>query len=172
MNLSAPSWDLFITLFLIISVGYGFLMQRERIVVTIVSAYLALVVSQMFWPSVFGFFHGDNPLLGRYFVRADLSEAQVQIGLFVISMILISTKAGIDAQKGKGWLSPFELLVLSGLAGAVIATTIIGYLPEESRTHLAEQSRFVFYLVHYHNLLLIAPIAAMVALGFHKGARE
>lgn len=144
-------------------------MQRERIVVTIVSAYIALVVSQMFWPSVFGFFHGDNPLLGRYFVRASFTESQVQIGLFVLAMILISTKAGIDAEKGKGWLSTFELLTLSAAAGALIATTILGYLPEDVRVSLAEQSRFVFYLVHYHNLLLIAPIAALVGLGFYKG---
>lgn len=169
MNFSAPSWDLFIVLFLIIAVGYGFLMQRERIVVTMVAAYLGFVVSALFWPEVFGFFHGTNPLLGRYFIRAEVNESQVQIGLFVISMILVSSKAGIDAERGRGWLSGFELFVLSALIGAMIAAIILGYLPEAAQLALAEQSKLMRYLVNYHDLALLAPITSLVALGIRNG---
>jgi hypothetical protein len=169
VNFSAPSWDLFILLFLIIAVGYGFLMQRERIVVTMVAAYLGFIISALFWPEVFGFFHGTHPLLGRYFIRAEVSEAQVQIGLFVISMILVSSKAGIDAEKGRGWLSGFELFVLSALTGALIAAVILGYLPEAARTALAEQSKLIRYLVQYHDLAILAPIAGLVLLGIRNG---
>ena len=169
MNFSAPSWDLFIVLFLIIAVGYGFLMQRERIVVTMVAAYIGVVIASLFWPDVFGFFHGTQPLLGRYFIRADVTESQVQIALFVGSMILVSAKAGIDAEKGRGWLSGFELFALSALIGAMIAAVILGYLPEAARSALAEQSKLMRYLVMYHDLAILAPVAGLVALGIRNG---
>lgn len=172
MDLSTPSWDLFIVLFLIIAVGYGFLLQRERIVVTLVSAYIGLVVMNLFWPEVFGFFHGDNPLLGRYFIRANISEAQTQIGLFLITMILVSSKGGIDAERGRGWLSTFELAVLSVLAGALILATILNALPDANVAPLVEQSKLVRYLVTYHDLWIAAPAAALVFLGFRSGRRS
>lgn len=172
MNLSTPSWDLFIVLFLIIAVGYGFLLQRERIVVTMVSAYIGLVVTSLFWPEVFGFFHGTNPLMGRYFIRANLSEAQIQIGLFVLTMILVSSKGGIDAERGRGWLSPIELTILSALTGAMILTTVLGYLPINTTGPLIEQSRLVRFLLTRHDLWIVAPAAALVFLGFRNSSRR
>lgn len=171
MNFSAPSWDLFLILFLIIAVGYGFLMQRERIVVTMVAAYLGLVVSAMVWPEVFGFFQGTHPLLGKYFIRANVTESQVQMGLFVLTMIAVSTYAGLDADKGRGWLSGFELFVLSALTGALIAAVIVSYLPEAARSHLGEQSELAGYLVRYHDLAILAPILGIVLLGIRNGRR-
>lgn len=169
MNFSAPSWDLFIVLFLIIAVGYGFLLQRERIVVTMVAAYIGLVISSLLWPDVFGFFQGTAPLFGRYFIRANVTESQIQIGLFVISLLLISTKAGIDAERGRGWLSGFELFALSALTGTLIAAVILGFIPDAARATLAEQSKLVNYLVHYHHLAILAPIAGLIGLGIRNG---
>lgn len=172
MDLSTPSWDLFIVLFLIIAVGYGFLLQRERIVVTMVSAYIGLAITSILWPDVFGFFHGDNPLMGRYFIRANFTEAQVQIGLFLVSTVLVASKGGIDAERGRGWLSPFELAVLSALTGTLILSTILHFLPAASTTPLVEQSRLVKYLVTHHDLWIIGPAAALVFLGFRGGGRR
>lgn len=172
MDLSTPSWDLFIVLFLIIAVGYGFLLQRERIVVTMVSAYIGLVVTSLFWPSVLGFFTGENPLAGRYFIRASFSEAQIQIGLFLGSMILVSSKGGIDAERGRGWLSSFELAVLSGLTGAMIIAAILHFLPAETTAPLVAQSKLVAYLVNYYSLWIAGPAAALVFLGFRDGGRR
>ena len=172
MDWSAPSWDLFITLFVIITVGYGFLLQRERIVVTIVAAYIAILLVNLFWPDVFGFFHGDNPLLGKYFIRANLSETQVQIGVFVLAMIVISQKGGIDAAKGSGWLQPIELLTLSALTAGLILTAILDYLPDGNVVILAEQSRYIGLFVRYHDLWYLAPIGALIFLGFRGSHRR
>ncbi|MEK7460902.1 MAG: hypothetical protein AAB647_01650 [Patescibacteria group bacterium] len=169
MNFSAPSWDLFIVLFLIIAVGYGLLMQRERIIVTMVAAYIGLVISSLLWSDVFGFFQGTHPLLGRYFIRANVTESQIQIGLFAISMFLVSHKAGIDAEKGRGWLSGIELFILSALTGLLIAAIILGYVPEAAKVTLAEQSKLIGYLVHYYNLAILTPIAVVVLLGIKNG---
>ena len=169
MNFSAPSWDLFVALFLIVSIGYGFLMQRERIIVTMVAAYVGLVFAILFTPQVFGFFHGTNPLLGKFFIRANLDITQIQIGLFLLTTILVSTKAGLDAERSRGWLTPFELVLTSALTGILIAGAIIGFLPETTRLGLATGSKFVAYLVHYHDLAILAPIAFLVVLGLRDG---
>lgn len=168
MSFAAPSWDLFTILFLIITVGYGFLMQRERIVVTMVAAYIGIVFSQLFWQSIAKFFQGDNPLLGKYFIHGNFSQTQIQMALFLGTMFLVATKAGIDAERGEGWLSPLELLIISALTGALILATVVGYLPADAQHTLAEQSRFVTYLVQHHDLWIMAPAIALVALGFRR----
>lgn len=137
-----------------------------------VAAYIGMVIVQLFWPEVLGFFQGEHPLLGKYFIRANFSQTQVQIGLFVLATLLISDKGGIDAEKGRGWLSPIELILLSAMTGAMIIAVILGYLPEANTQVLAEQSRLVHYLVQYHHLWVIAPIAALVALGFRDRKRD
>lgn len=168
MNFSAPSWDLFVVLFLVITVAYGFLMQRERIVVTLVAAYIGIVMSSMFATAVQGFFTGETPLLGKYFIAANLSPAQIQIGLFTLTMILVSTKGGIDAEKGRGWLSPLELAGLSALTGTLIMTTLLGFLAPDQRSLLTDSSRLVMYLDHFHGIWTVAPIAALIGLGFRR----
>ncbi len=169
MSFTAPSWDLFTVLFLIITIGYGFMMQRERIVVTMVAAYIGIVFSQLFWPAIHSFFQGDNPLLGKYFVHGNFNQTQIQMALFLVTMLLVATKAGIDAERGEGWLSPLELLLISALTGALILATVVGYLPADAQHTLANQSRFVSYLVQHHDLWILAPAAALVALGFKRG---
>lgn len=168
MNFSAPSWDLFVVLFLVITIAYGFLLQRERIVVTMVAAYVGIVMSAMFAGPVQSFFTGDTPLLGKYFIAVNLSLSQIQIALFVLTLLLVSTKAGIDAEKGRGWLSPIELTILSTLTGALIVTTILSFMPIEQRELLAETSRLVMYLDHFHGLWTVAPIVGLIVLGLRR----
>lgn len=172
MDLSAPSWDLFITLFFVITIGYGFLLQREKIVVTMVAAYAGIAIAQLFWPDVYGFFHGENSIMGRYFIRANFTEPQIQIGLFLLTTVLVSAKGSLDAERGRGWLSPLEVIVLSGLTGALIMTTILGYMPAENTGKLAEQSKLVGHLVKHHDLLTIGPILILVGLGLRDGGRR
>lgn len=168
MNFAAPSWDLFTILFVIITIGYGFMMQRERIIVTMVAAYVGIAFSELFWKNVAGFFQGDSPLFGKYFIHGNFSPTQIHIAIFLGTLLIVATKAGLDVERGEGWLSPLELLVISGLTGALIVATVVGYLPADVQHTLAAQSRFVAYLINHHSLVVLAPVAALAALGFRQ----
>lgn len=169
MDLSAPSWDLFIILFFVITVGYGFLIQAERIIVTLIAAYLGLLLTNLFAGDVLGFFHGDNPLFGKYFIRAGFSATQVQLGIFFMTLALVSHKSGLDVARGNKRWSPLELLIISALTATLILSTVFGYLPTEQVTILAGQSELVATILEYHDLWLIAPLAFLIFLGFRKG---
>ena len=51
-----PSWDLAIAVFFLIGMTFGYILQREKIVATLLSVYVALVVTQIFAGNVFEFF--------------------------------------------------------------------------------------------------------------------
>ncbi|KKQ73417.1 MAG: hypothetical protein US94_C0034G0005, partial [Berkelbacteria bacterium GW2011_GWB1_38_5] len=57
-----PSWDLAIVVFFLIGIAFGYILQREKIVATLLSVYVALVVTQVFSGNVLSFFQGDKTL--------------------------------------------------------------------------------------------------------------
>ncbi|MEO0992100.1 MAG: sarcosine oxidase subunit gamma family protein [Pseudomonadota bacterium] len=70
----------------------------------------------------------ENPPRGMITLRADLSSPKVEQAVVAASGLSMPAKGGavIDAERGVGWMSPDELLILlphSDAAGAVTAMT-------------------------------------------------
>lgn len=167
--MNAPSWDLFIGLFFIIGVSYGFMMQRERVVVTMISAYAAIAITGLVAPIAEKFFIGDTNV-GNVFIKANLSPFTVQTVIFVGIIVLITVRGGLIGSKAKGLLSPVEVLAYSALNSALILSTILYYLPEIQRNQLSVDSKFAKIIIDYHDWWLILPIIALVVAGFRKGS--
>lgn len=162
---AVPSWDLFITLFFIIGIAYGFVLQREKVVVTTISTYAAIVVTQLFGATVQQFFQGDKTIFGQIFVRANTTPFTIQIALFAAVIALLSAKAGLSGGKGKGMMSPLEIIVHSFLSTALILSTILTFMPLEEQQNITAQSNLAAKLINMHNLWVILPIIALVASG-------
>ena len=166
--MNTPSWDLFIGLFFIIGVSYGFMMQREKVVVTMISAYASIAITEVLSPIAQKFFIGDSNV-GNMFIKANLSPFTIQAGIFVGIIILITVRGGLVGAKGKGLLSPIEMLIFSILNSAVIMSTILFFLPEDMRNQLVANSKFAKIVIEYHDWWLILPIATLIVTGFRKG---
>ncbi|TSC91708.1 MAG: Uncharacterized protein CEN91_600 [Candidatus Berkelbacteria bacterium Licking1014_85] len=166
--MNTPSWDLFIGLFFIIGVSYGFILQREKTTVTILSAYVGLVIAQALNPIVQGFFSGDKTI-GSFFIRANASPFTVQVAIFLIVTVLMSTRAGIIGQRARGLLSPIEVLIYSFLNSALIISSIINFMPEDKKTALLASSKLASKIITYNIWWLILPVLALVIIGFRKG---
>lgn len=162
---AVPSWDLFITLFFIIGIAYGFMLQREKVVVTTIATYAAIVVTQIFGDTVQQFFQGDKTILGQIFIRANTTPFTIQIGLFVAVIALISAKAGLSGGKGKGMMSPLEIIGHSFLGTALILSTILSFMPIEEQQSIMAQSNLAAKLINMHNIWVILPIIGLIASG-------
>ncbi|TSC92311.1 MAG: Uncharacterized protein CEN89_764 [Candidatus Berkelbacteria bacterium Licking1014_7] len=139
--MNAPSWDLFIGLFFIIGVSYGFMMQKEKVMLTLISAYAAIVVTNLVSPFFQKFFLGDTNV-GNIFIKANASPFSVQAAIFVGIIVLITMRGGMITGKSRAIMSPFEMMIYSVLNSALILSTILYFLPEDQRNELLVESKF------------------------------
>ena len=100
--LSVPSWDLFLSLFFFTLTAYGFILNREKVTVTILSTYVSLVVATAWGPSFYKLFTGNAVLFNQLWFRTNVSQFTVQLGIFAVYMVLLSLKSEISGPVSKG----------------------------------------------------------------------
>lgn len=169
---AVPSWDLFITLFFIIGLAYGFILQREKIVSTILSVYAALAVSNILIDPVSLFFKGDKTLFNQIWIRSDAQPFTIHLVLFISVIVLLSAKGALNGAKGRGAISHLEVLIYSSLNTALIAASIFSFLPEPTRDAYANGSRLVTMIIGYQEWWVVAPVAALLFFGFQRHPRR
>ncbi len=172
MQATLPSWDLFITLFFIIGLAYGFILQRERIVATLMSVYAGLVVSELLVNPVSQFFHGDKTLFNQIWIRSDTPPFTIHLALFVGIIVLLSAKGGIGSARGRGLMSHFEVLVYSALNTVLIVSSVFSFLPDPTVAIYSGSSKLVAFIVQYHDWWLVLPIVALLFFGFQRHPRR
>lgn len=152
--------------------AYGFILQRERIVATLVSVYAALVVSEILVEPVSQFFQGDKTLFDQIWIRSNTSPFTIRLAIFILVIVLLSAKGGLSGTKGRGAMSHLEVLIYSALTVALITSSIFSFLPEPTQTVYAEGSKLVKYLVEHKDWWLLAPIGALIVFGFQRHPRR
>jgi hypothetical protein len=172
MTGTLPSWDLFIGLFFIIGLAYGFILQRDKIVATLMASYAALVVSDLLVEPIGQFFQGDKTLFNQIWIRSNTSPFSIHLAIFILIIVVLSAKGGLSGSKGRGVMSHFEVLLYSALTTALIVSSIFSFLPEATRDAYVASSRLVHFLVLYRQWWLIAPIGALVFFGFQRHPRR
>ena len=157
INWSVPTWDLFIgLLFIIGALLYGLSMGRDRVIVILISVYMALAVV------------GNAPVL------RDLNAFQVSLngdfaikigfflGAFLVLFFLISRSAlirtlGVNAAPGSWW----QTLIFSILQVGLFISIALSFLPTEVSSHLTQVTREIFLSYWGKSAWLILPIAFM-----------
>jgi len=163
---STPSWDFIIGMFFAVTIAYGFILQRERILTTLLAVYVGIVVSQVWSGTLFQFVNGDKTVFGQFFVRSDASPQTIQVILFLITIGIMSTKSGLGSTRARaGLMSPIELFGYSFLTAALILSTILSFLPEASRTGIIEHSQLASKVMGYQIWWVILPVVLMLVTG-------
>ncbi len=156
---SKPSWDLFIILFFIVAgFLYGLSLGRDRIIVILISVYMALAVVN------------TAPFIGNY--TADIGINQFfgfRISTFVVVFIalfflmsrsaLLSTVASSDA-RGSWW----QVLLFSFLHVGLLISITLSFLPASASANLAPLTQQVFVQDTGRFAWIVAPILAMVLI--------
>lgn len=149
LDVNSPSWDLFIFLFFIIAVFvYGFTLGRSRIMVLLVSTYMALAVIHV--ATVPGGVFG--PDFGSQAGSLTVGSSPffiVQITAFVGMMLLIfffmanaALRRGLAAEhvQGKAW----QIIAFSVLHAGLLIASIMSFVPPERRAALLDVTQGMF----------------------------
>lgn len=162
-----PTWDLFIILFFIVAgFLYGLSLGRDRIVVILVSIYMALAVST------------TAPYIGQLNAQIGVQNVFVfQISTFVSTFIilflllsrsaLLRTIASSD-NSGSWW----QVLVFSVLHVGLLVSITLSFLPPAALNSLSPLTRQIFASELGRFLWIIAPILIMVMIKSDAKSRK
>jgi len=162
-----PSADVFIGLFFLIGIAYGFILQRERAITALCSVYIGIVIASSFSQSIFEFFNGNKMVAGQLCIKGNASTSTIAIVLLLASIILISGAINSKANKS-GDLSPLEIIIYSAFTVALILSSVLMFLPEATRNNYIEVSIAARYLYNYHTALVVIPPIMIILLNFRK----
>lgn len=160
-----PSWDTFIILFFIALLAYGFLLQRDKAAIMMISIYMAIVVTAILVDPVAQFFAGEKTFLNQMFIKSNANSFTIQVAIFLLIVGFVSSRSGIE---GRNNSSMFELFGLSFLNAALIITTILMYMDPGKREAIAESSKTARLLLQYHTWWLATPVLFLVVTGWSK----
>jgi hypothetical protein len=150
VNWAAPSWDVFIIAFFVVAVFlYGLSLGRDRLIVILVSIYMALAVV------------ANAPAMARLEGNFALKAVSF-IGIFLLLFFLVSRtslgKVFSNLAAGKLW----QVLLFSILQVGLLVSITLSFLPPESAGALHPLTRTIFATDMARFVWVVSPIAAMV----------
>jgi len=149
-------------IFVAITVLYGFMMQREKIMAALLASYMGMVVVSTWAEPIKDFFEGKKTVANTW-VESDASPATIKIILFLTIVAIVAAKADIAIGRDNA-MAPIEILLYSLITGVLIASTVFSYLPENSQNAIIDQTKIVHFLKDYRTLWLIAPIILILVV--------
>lgn len=162
-----PSADIFIGLIFLVGIGYGFILRRDKAITTLCSVYVGLVIASSFSETLYAFFNGNATIANQLWIRSNASVSTIAIALLLISIFFISGAINSSSNRS-GDISPFEVIIYSGLTMALIISSVLNFLPPDSRNHYIEISRASKILLHYRTLIVIAAPLMLVFLNLRR----
>lgn len=163
---SVPSWDLFLAIFFIVSIGYSFVLQRDKVVVTMLAIYAGIVIANVLNTPLQGFFNGDKTIANQLFIHANASPFSIQSGLFLLVTVIISVRSGLGGKSsGRSALSNFELGLFSFLNSALILAAVFSFLSPDAQAEFMTHSKIANLIIGHMSWWYVAPLIALVATG-------
>jgi len=162
---TVPSWDLFLGIFFVVSIGYSFVLQRDKVIVTLLAIYAGIVMANVLGGPLQGFFTGDKTVANQIFIKANANPFSIQAGIFILTTVLLSVRSGLGGRSQSNALSTFELGLFSFLNSALILAAVFSFLPPETKQHFLDTSRIARVIINKEVWWYVAPLIALVATG-------
>jgi len=162
-----PTWDIFIGFAFVAGIAYGFILRREKTIITLCATYIGIVVATYFSKNVFDFFNGNKLFAGQVWIHSNASLSTVTIALFLLTIAGVSG-AVISSSNKAGDVSPLEVIIYSALNMALIITIVLGFLPDEARMKYVETSKLASLVFHLRIWWVVLPPLALIILNFRR----
>lgn len=143
-------------IFVAITVLYGFMMQREKIMAALLASYMGMVIVSTWAEPIKQFFEGKKTVANTW-IQSDASPATIKIVLFLLIVAIVAAKADIAIGR-ESMMAPIEVLLYSFITGVLIASTVFSYMPESTQSAIMSQTKLIHFLKDYRTLWLLAPI--------------
>lgn len=158
INWSAPTWDLFIVIFFLVTVFlYGMSLGRDRIIVILVSIYMALAVVS------------NLPVLGKLdagfsFGQFFALKVTTFLGLFVLLFFMMSRSALEKTFSNMASGSWWQIMLFSTFHVGLLVSITLSFLPPAAVEALAPVTRTIFASEEGKFFWIVAPIMAMAVV--------
>ncbi|MBI5370362.1 hypothetical protein HZA85_04215 [Candidatus Uhrbacteria bacterium] len=160
INWLQPSWDLFIVLFFIIaSLLYGISLGRDRIIVILVSIYMALAIVNYI------------PFISAFTADISVNDAfalriSVFLGIFILLFFFLSHSAllrtlGHAAAQGPLW----QVMIFSFLHVGLLISVTLSFFPASLSSVLSPLTQAFFTSDIARAAWVSLPVLAMVVIG-------
>jgi len=163
-----PSWNLAIIIIFLMGIAFGYILQREKIVATLLSVYVALIVTQALSGNVISFFQGEKTVWNQFWINSHTSPFTVRVVIFLAVIMLLTAKSGISGGKSKGILSPIEIVVYSLLTTALILSSILYFLPPESREAFVVSSKLGAFIINQYIWWILLPVGLLIVTSLFR----
>ncbi|MEK7539841.1 MAG: hypothetical protein AAB558_01190 [Patescibacteria group bacterium] len=157
INFQNPTWDTFLfVFFLVAALLYGVSLGRDRIIVILISIYMALAVVQAIPDFVLSITINQNFAF----------QMTAFIALFVVLFFLFSRSALINTLgEGRHRGGIMEVVVFSFLHVGLLISIAMGFLPADFVSKFSPLTITIFTNEWAKLIWIVAPIAAMIVLG-------
>lgn len=165
INWATPTWDLFILIFFVVAAFlYGLSLGRDRIIVILVSIYMALAVVNSA-PFIGGLAAKEvSIVIGQVFAF----RVTLFLGVFLILFLLLSRSAllgGVVSNQPGSW---WQVILFSVLHIGLLISIVLSFLSGEIVGHLAPFTRIIFVSDLGKFFWIVTPILAMIFIGSGK----
>ena len=161
VNWLQPTWDLFIILFFIVaSLIYGVSLGRDRIIVILVSIYMALAIVNHI-PFLTGVNSAGVSLNDTFALRVS-----VFLGIFILLFFFMSHSAlmktfGHSTGQGKLW----QVMIYSFLHVGLLISVTLSFFPADLAGVLSPFTQAIFMSDIARAVWVTIPVVAMAVLG-------
>ncbi|MDP2683787.1 MAG: hypothetical protein Q8P20_01895 [bacterium] len=157
-----PTWDLFIILFFVVAVFlYGLSLGRDRIIVILVSIYMALaIVEHAPFLNSEWLHNWINNLVNQFFVF----QISAFLILFIVLFLIITRSALMKTIASSDSTGPWwQILLYSVLHVGLIVSIVLSYLPKETVDEvLAPLTKQIFTTDVALSIWMLGPVVAMI----------
>lgn len=164
------SWDAFITLCFIIATVYGFVLQKDRLTVILISSYVALTVANFWGESLYKILLEKGELLGSW--TRNTSLFSVTAGIFILFIILLAARSGFSVEERASVYTPFIMALLGFLTAGLILSSIFSFMPDDLRMGLIATSKMANFVWKYHTLWVVLPPIVLVIISMFGKSRS
>lgn len=163
LDFSNPTWDLFILIFFVaVALFYGLSLGRDRILVILVSIYMALAVI------------ANAPFLEKFTTSITINEAfafrvSAFVGIFLVTFFLLSRSGlmktlGAAGRSGSWW----QVILFSFLHVGLLISVTLSFLPDEVAARLAPITKTIFVSEGGRFVWIVAPILLLALVREEK----
>lgn len=157
------TWDTGILAALGLLLAYSLLLRKHKALATLVSVYVAYLVTSAWGSFVAQFFTGDRVLFKSVWIQANMSTYTIEAALMVLTALLLSTFLKLGGKRSRYSFLEVTLYAIATLALGVMF--IISFMPPETRDAAFATSHILPMVYQFRQWVLGVPVLLMIVFG-------
>ena len=159
------TWDAGLLAGLGILLAYSLLIRKHKALATLVSCYIAYVMTTLWGDQVSQFFSGNQVLFNQVWIKASASPYMVSAIMLIVVTLLLSTFLKLGGKRAR--YSSVEVVVYAVSTVALIGVFLVSFMNPTMRAQVFASSTILPALYTWRQWVLLLPVFAMVFFGIY-----